>query len=128
MGKRCWTLKYFEEQGGRLSTDGKSFTFGGRTYPCRLQNFSGRAKIVFNDDLMNITDLKPKRTMYTPKQSEESALTPQLPTCLYVKAAILPSALMALLKDSAFTTIGDTRYLRLKCEIRQAGVVVDKIL
>lgn len=122
MSNAYWSLEYLEALGGELSTDGKSFTLRGRTHPCRLQNFSGKVKIVFNRD----------RLMNTPKQhSEESAHTVQIvqqPTCLYVKSDMLPPSVMALLKDTMFTTIGNTRYLRLKVEARQAGLIIDQIL
>lgn len=121
MPNRYWTLKHLAELGGKLSTDGKSFTLGGRTYPCTLVNSLNKARIVFNSNLMN-----------TPKQhSEESAPTVQIvqqPTCLYVKSDMLPPSVMALLKDTMFTTIGSTRYLRLKVEARQAGLIIDQIL
>ena len=127
MPNSYWSLKYLEMQGGKLSTDGKSFTLGGRTIPCRVVKYNNNARIIFNRNLMKTPQQQLEGTMYTPKQSEESAPTVQLPTCLYIKASILPSALLALVKDSVFTTIGNTRYLRLKCEIRQAGLVLDQI-
>ena len=121
MSNTYWTLKHLENLGGKLSTDGKSFTLGENTYPCRLKKVENQAIVVFNEKVMN-----------TPKQQpdQKAELDQAAQPCLqmYITAEAIPACFLPLFKESSFVNIGTKRYLRLRTRVHHTGIIVDKIL